>query len=295
MKRSPSLVLLLCLGLLQPVASLQAAPVSPQDIDQLARDYLARHETTVLPPTLTFPEALRIQDAFLRRLEPELGKPVGYKVGLVTREMQQRFGVEAPVRGVLLQKMLLADGAELPALFGVRPILEADLIVVVKDKGINRARSLRDAAEHLSEVVAFIELPDAFLATNPPPSGASLTAANVGARFGVLGQRRAMQSTPAFLHALEAMDVTITDGAGASLGHGQGRVILDHPLNAVLWLVEDLQRAGRRLKAGDLISLGSIKAVPSPAGRTVKVRYEGLPGGPLSVSVTISGAGGAVR
>jgi hypothetical protein len=34
-----------------------------------------------------------------------------------------------------------------------------------------------------------------------------------------------------------------------------------------------------------MISLGSIKALPAPSGKSVSVRYDGLPSGPLEVSV----------
>ena len=266
--------------------ALAALPPSSA-IDTLAKDYLARREARSFSQRLTPPEALIVQNSFVKKLQPSLGRPVGYKVGLVTREAQQRFGVEAPVRGVLLEKMLLPNDSEVPANFAVRPILEADLIVVVKDKGINKARSVLEVAEHLKDVVAFIELPDSFIATNPPPDGAMLTAGNVGARLGVLGQRLPVGSTADFVQALGEMTVTIIDQSGAELGRGQGKVILDHPLNAVLWLMEELHSAGIQLKPGDLLSLGSIKAIPAPTGKTITVRYQGLPGGPMTVSVRL--------
>ncbi len=262
-----------------------AAPLPAQFIEQMAEDYFAQREVKAFNKSLSMPEALVAQRSFVRRLESRLGNPVGYKVGLVTREMQGRFGVEAPVRGILLEKMLLPNRSEIAPGFAVRPLLEADLIVVVNDRGINKAQSIIEIAEHLKDIVAFIELPDSFLPTNPPPSGAMLTAANVGARLGVLGNRLAVRPTSEFIKALSEMKVTISDGTGTELGRGQGKVILDHPLNAVLWLMEELHRSGERLKAGDLISLGSIKAIPAPAGKTITVRYEGLPGAPLEATV----------
>jgi 2-keto-4-pentenoate hydratase len=260
-------------------ASAPAAPATT-GAEQLARDYLAKREAQPFARKFNMAEALRLQKIFVKELEPTLGKPAGYKVGLVSIEAQQRFGVDAPIRGVLLEKMLLTDDADVPTNLFVNPIFEADLIVVVKDKGINKAASVLDVAEHLKEVVAFIELPDAFVATNGL-DGAMLAAANVSARFGVLGQRLPFQATPEFVRALERMTVTITDNTGAVLGREQGKVILDQPLNAVLWLIEELKKSGEKLKAGDLISLGSIKAIPLPVGKTVVVRYDGLPGGSI--------------
>jgi 2-keto-4-pentenoate hydratase len=273
---------LLCALFVSPA---RAAMPSARAIDALVEDYLAVRETRAFPQRLTASEAMAVQRSFVRKLQPKLGKPVGYKVGLVTREAQQRFGVDAPLRGVLLEKMLLPNHAEAPENFAVRPILEADLIVVVKDKAINEALSIPDVAAQIKEVGAFIELPDSFIATNPPPSGAMLAAGNVGTRLGILGQRLPVRDAAGFAQALANMKVTIVDSTGAELGRGEGRVILDHPLNAVLWLMEELHRSGIKLKAGDLISLGSIKAVPVPADKSVTVKYEGLPGGPMEATV----------
>ena len=264
-----------------------AAPPSPREVADLAADYLAFREAKPFARPLTMTEALLAQKAFVKHLQPTLGKPVGYKVGLVTREMQERFGVETPVRGVLLEKMLLHSGDPLPPQIGVRPIVEADLVVVVGNKAINKAASIMEVAENLTEVAAFIELPDSFIATNTPLTGAMLTAGNVGARLGILGKKIPVQATAQFLKALAEMKVTAVDDKGALHGQGQGKAILDHPLNSVLWLMEELHQSGERFKPGDVISLGSIKAFPAPSGTTITVRYEGLPGGPLDAWVKI--------
>ena len=277
--------ILLVISTLIAALPVSGALPSAKAIDAFAGDYLARREARGFGKRLTMREALAVQQTFVKKLQPTLGKPVGYKVGLVNREAQQRFGVEAPVRGVLLEKMLLPNDSVIPTNFAVRPLLEADLVVVVKDAGINDAGSILEAAEHIKEVVAFIELPDSFIATNPPPDGATLTAGNVGARLGVLGRRVPVLGTADFVKALAEMTVTITDQTGATLGRERGSVILDHPLNAVLWLMEELREAGIKLRAGDLISLGSIKAIPAPRGKDITVKYDGLPGGPIDATV----------
>jgi len=191
--------------------------------------------------------------------------------------------VDAPIRGVLLEKMLLKNGDDVPTNLFVHPIFEADLVVVVKDRGINKAASVLEVAEHLKEIVAFIELPDVFISTNGL-DGAGLTAVNVSARYGIVGQRLPVDASPEFVRSIERMTVTINDHLGNILGRERGGVILDQPLNAVLWLIEDLKKTGDKLKPGDVISLGSIKAVPMPSGKTVVVRYDGLPGGSIQAS-----------
>lgn len=278
----PLLWLVLASALPLPAAMPPAAA-----INQLYEDYLARRITPPFPVRLTMDDAMDVQAIFVRELQANLGRPIGHKVGLVNREAQQRWGVDEPVRGILLERMILPEGSEVPADFAASPIVEADLVVVVKDKAINRATTPLEVAKHLKEIAAFIELPDAFLATNGAPDGALLAAANVGARLGVLGPRRPVKASREFVEALANMTMIMTDEAGLEMGRGQGKAILDQPLNALLWLMENLQTTRQSLQAGDLISLGAVRMMPAPLGHTVRVTYEGLPGGPLSASVRL--------
>lgn len=222
----------------------------------------------------------------VERIEASDNRIVGYKAGLTSRAAQERFGITSPVRGVLLEKMLLKDGAEVPADFGSRPMYEADLLVMVRDPSIHQAKTHLDVLRALSLVVPFIELPDLLVAEGEKLSAPLIVSLNVGARLGVLGNGVAAQATPEFAAALAGMRVVVTDGKGQEMASAKGAAILDHPLNAVLWLVQDLARAGIKLKSGDVLSLGSFTApMPVRPGLAVTVRYLGLPGDP-AVSVS---------
>jgi len=186
---------------------------------------------------------------------------------------------------VLLEKMLLADGAEVPADFGARPMFEADLMVVVKDAGIHKAKTHLDVLRSLERVVPFIELPDILVAEGEKLSAPLIVSLNVGARLAVVGKVIPAQATPEFAAALADMRVVVSDQGGKELASGRGTAILDHPLNAVLLLVQDLEKSRIKLQPGDMLSLGSftVPLAPRP-GLTATVRYEGLPGNP-AVSV----------
>lgn len=254
-------------------------------VQQLTDDFFAKRTTSAVASGVSAAEALRLQEQFVSRLTTKLGGPIGYKVGLVTKEAQQKSGVTSPIRGVLLQRMLLPNRAEVPADYGVNPLVEADIIVSVRDRAINNAATPLDVARSLKDIIAFIELPDSIISTNLKVTGNLLTAVNVGARLGVQGERLPVRATPEFVEALENMAITLSDASGQEHGKATGEVILGHPLHAVLWLIEDLRKNGKELQAGDLISLGSVKAVTPQPGQTYTVRYDGLPGGPISVSV----------
>ena len=236
------------------------------------------------------PEALSTTDGectrgkFNRMLEFQLGAPVGYKAGLTNPAVQKRFGADAPVWGTLYAPMLLQSGAAVDANFGARPLFESDLLVRVSNDAINRAKSPEDVLRAIDQVIPFIELPDLVVQAPPKLNGAAIAAINVGARLGVLGTPIAVPTTRGerfqLLDALRDM-VVIVKGDGAEIDRGKGSDVLDHPLNAVVWLVQDLAREGRALKVGDIVSLGSFsKLMPPKAGLAVEVVYEGLPGNP---------------
>ncbi len=209
------------------------------------------------------------------------GKMIGYKAGLTNPAVQKRFNASAPVYGVLYQPMMLQDGATVDAKFGARPLYEADLLVRVRDSLVNRARTPEEVVRHLDQVIPAIELPDLVVAAPPKLNGAAIAAINVGARYFVMGTPIPVVPTTPVTDALRTMVVVITGPEGEQ-DRGKGSDVLEHPLNAVIWLAQELQRQGLSLKKGDLVSVGSFsKLLPPKPGTTIKVQYQGLPGDPV--------------
>jgi len=259
----------------------RAACPSRERVNTLLRFMDAKEPVRGLRTDLSLADGECGRHRLVERLEASDNRIVGYKAGLTNREVQARFGAAAPVRGVLLEKMLLPDGADVPADFGASPVFEADLMVVVKDAAIHQAKTHLDVLRALSLVVPFIELPDLLVAEGEKLSAPLIVSLNVGARLGVLGKGIPAQATPEFAAALAAMRVTVSDPKRGELASAKGAAILDHPLNAVLWLVRDLEKSRIRLKPGDMLSLGSFTQPMRPVpGMQVTVRYEGLPGNP---------------
>jgi len=260
-----------------PVA--QAACLSDVEAAALVANYMAR-KPAANPEGLSAVDGECTRTKVNRYLAQQLGKPVGYKAGLTNPAVQKRFNHNAPVWGVLYQNMMLKNSASVDAAFGARPLFEADMLVRVADAGINQARTPAEVLKHIDQVIPFIELPDLVVEAPPKLNGAAINAINVGARLGVMGTPIAVQRTPAFADALRDFQA-IVKGSGVELDRGKGSDVLEHPLNAVVWLVQDIAREGRALKKGDLVSLGSFsKLLPPKPGLAVEVTYQGLPGNP---------------
>lgn len=273
------------------VATLLAGCASPPPDDptcpgdaEIADKVQRFHElrTVPLPPAgMTMAGGACGQRKFVAALQPRLGKVVGYKAGLTNPVVQQRFGLSAPLRGVLLEKMLLPQGSEVPAKFGARPFLEPDLVVEVASSAIHDAKTPVEVLAQLRAVIPFIELPDTLVDDPTKITGPALMANNVGARLGVLGRPIPVRADQAFADALRDMTVRTTDSTGKELGAAKGTAILGHPLNAVVWVASELKASGITLKPGDLLSLGAFGSGPAEAGKAVSVRYEGLPNTPV--------------
>ena len=272
-----------------PLAAMAACPEGAE-VARLAGDILAGRPAQGYGPSLSMEDALCAREKLVPLLAEHHGAPVGYKVGLTNAAAQARFGVPHPIRGTIFQATIRARGtagspAEVPAAFGALPNVESDLLVRVRDEGINDVGNDHVAIlRHLDQVIPFIEMPDLVLAPGQM-NGPNLVAINVGARLGVLGDAIPAEATPDFAARLGSMSVTLATDQ-KELSRAPGTALLGHPLNVIPWLVEDLKRDGRRLRAGDIVSLGGFSpALPTEAGRTVTATYEGLAAQPLTVSV----------
>jgi 2-keto-4-pentenoate hydratase len=260
-----------------------AAAACPDDavVATFAKDYLAKQPVTALGTGLDAADAACARNKLVADLEKTLGPVVGFKAGLTNKAVQERFGATAPVLGVLLQDMMLAAGAQIPPNFGIKPVYEADMVLVVADEGINAAGTPEEAIQHISAVRPFIELADLMLADPKQLTASVLAASNVGARLGVLGEEAPIDTSPAGVAALANVEVVLTDGDGVVLSQAQGSAVLGNPLNAVIWVAQELAAEGKSLKAGDLVSVGSFSPLTPPKpGQIVTVSYKGLQGQP---------------
>jgi 2-keto-4-pentenoate hydratase len=187
-RRRPILcALAIMAGLAAPPPAAAACP-SHEKVSAIIRAWEAGEAVRGLRTDLSMTDAECGRKRLVQKLELALGRVVGYKAGLTNPAVQKRFGVSAPLRGMLLQKMLLEEREEVPARFGARPVFEADLLVVVKDSNIHQARTRLEALRSLSLVIPFVELPDLVVAEGEKLTASLIVFINVGARLGVVGR-----------------------------------------------------------------------------------------------------------
>lgn len=260
-----------------------AGCLTDAQIDAWVNSYNTRQPAANPDPDMSVAAAACTRAKLQQRLARQAGPLVGYKAGLTNPAVQKKFNTDQPVWGALYLSMLLDDGARVSPQFGARPLYEADLLVRVKSRAINQAQTPAQVLASIDQVVPFIELPDLMVEAPPKLNGNGVSAINVGARLGVRGQPLAVPTDAAgqaqLLDQLRDMQVRLVDGDGQTLGGGKGSDVLEHPLNAVVWLAAALREQGLAMQPGQLISLGSFSALlPPKPGLQVRAHYDGVPG-----------------
>lgn len=279
------LVLAMLPALIPPLVPLAAAEDNLSIARQLHEYYLDARPAPDLLPEHSLVAAKQVQAAYVEILTKQAGPRIGYKAGLTGQAAQRRFGVDHPLLGVLLERMLLPAPAQLAVSDGARLLVEADLVVRVADDAINDAKDWAGLLKHLDAVFPFIEIPDLLYSDAVQIDAPLLQAANVGARYGVLGPAITLQAGEDWHRRLSEFQVELRY-PDASQAQAEGRALLGHPLAAVEWLRDAVHARGERLVAGDLLSLGSLTPLrPVQAGR-LQARYSGLdPQGPVDLVI----------
>ena len=122
---------LVILGLMLTALPARAEMPSEQALKAVADAWVAKRPAPALGVTMTIAEAAKVQEQFLALVAKDLGPVVGYKAAATSPAVQQRLGYNQPLRGTLFAAMLVPGPARLPARYGCRPFIEADLVAVV--------------------------------------------------------------------------------------------------------------------------------------------------------------------
>jgi 2-keto-4-pentenoate hydratase len=263
-------VLAVLLAVLAPLPAMAACPTLPEAA-RFAGAVIGR-TAPPLPAAMSMPDALCARDRLVAFLAQPWGDQAGWKVARLAPG-------GAPVAAALLHGTLRErSGAALPAAFGIRPMVEPDLILVIRDEGVNEAGPDPLALlRHVEAAIPFLGLPDLVFGADAPWTPSLLAAVNGGVRLGVLGDPVPVPATPEAARMLAAATVTLSDGTRQLAGGPAD------PLRSLAWLVQELKEQGRRLRAGDHVAVGGFLApLPATPGRYVAT-WAGL--GPTGAGV----------
>jgi 2-oxo-3-hexenedioate decarboxylase/2-keto-4-pentenoate hydratase len=231
----------------------------------------------------TLDDAYGVQDAARPLIAARgRGQPVGWKIGSTSPPMQAALGIPFPCAGTLYagtvhRGHVIADRRDYAKLG-----LECEIAVRLgagmpaRAGGHTRASVLPAVAA----VMTSIELVEWRFVDVKQAGVPSLVADDFFSCGCVLGP----EQRPDVLAGDADIPGRFTVG-GAVASAGSARDILGHPLNALAWLADHRAARGAPLRAGDIVTLGSIVAalrLDRPA--LVEAAFDGL--GAATVAVT---------
>lgn len=197
---------------------------------------------------------------------------VGRKVGLTSAVVQRQMGVDTPDFGVLFADMAYGDSETVPFAGLLQPRIEAEVAFVLGADLPARTVTAIDVLRAVDFVVPAIEVCDSRIA-DWDISIFDTVADNASAGVFVTGSApRSLRD----LDDLRDMEMVLTTG-DTVVSSGRGCACLGHPVNAVVWLANQVAARGEPLCTGELVLSGSLGAlVPAEPGAAYEARIEGL-------------------
>lgn len=236
---------------------------------------MAVHETRELAPSLvtTFPgigveDAYRIQEIMVEQCIADGASIKGYKVGLTSKVMQEKAGIDEPDFSVLLDNMFVPEASTVDLNRYFEPNLEIELAFVM-------GREL--AGPHVNAA-------DVIRATDFVLPAIEMVEKRVVQRHGVVDTIADFASCAAVVlggnpRNLADIDVRTVRGRvsknGEFVTEGQASAVMGNPVNAVAWLANKLQEFGVAFRPGDVVLSGSFTTIiPTADGDSVVASFD---------------------
>ena len=216
-------------------------------------------------------EAYAIQDINTNRALVLGRRLVGRKIGLTSVAVQKQLGVDSPDFGMLFADMAYGDGEAIPAGRLIQPKVEAEIALVLKADLTQAKHTYADIISATDYALAAIEVVDSRI-ENWKISLLDTVADNASSAAYVLS------SQPVSLTDVDLVNCKMQmTRAGEVVSEGIGKACLANPLNAAVWLADEMVARGRPLRKGDLVLTGALgPMVVAHPGDEFQVQIEGF-------------------
>lgn len=214
----------------------------------------------------------------------QIGEQVaGWKIAATSVAGQKHIAVSGPIAGPIFASRMHADGATVSLGQNRMRVAECEIVFSFGHELAPRAQPYT-RAEVMAAVATVrpgIEVPDSRFLKFELAGEAQLIADCACCNEMLLG---APVQPDARIDALPALQVhaEVSDGRRPT---GVGSNVLGDPLEALVWLVNELSAAGQTLRAGQFVTTGAcVPPIPVEPGHTVKADFGWI--GRISASFT---------
>ncbi|MDO5493831.1 MAG: 2-oxo-hepta-3-ene-1,7-dioic acid hydratase [Nesterenkonia sp.] len=223
--------------------------------DELAE---AERSRTTVPrltarhPEMTVEDSYAVQNEWRRRGIEAGRRPVGRKIGLTSKVMQQATGITEPDYGAIFSDMVFENGSEIEHAQFSNVRIEVELAFVLGEDLTGPHTTVFDVMRATEYVIPALEI----LSSRIEMEGRTIVdtisdnAAMGGMVYGgnpVAPDATDLRWASALLYRNETIEET-----------GVAAAVLNHPAMGVAWLADKLAAHGDGLQAGEVILAGSF-------------------------------------
>lgn len=246
-------------------------------LDQAERDHRQIGLLSLAHPGTDLDDAYKIQAAWMELKQAAGHRPIGWKIGLTSRAMQQALDIDTPDSGILLDSMAFDDGAVIPPQRFIQPRVEAEIAFVMKAPLRGPGVTLFDVLDATNYISPALEILDTRIVRSDPATGRMRTVfdtvADNAANAGIVLGGRPMRPLDVDLRWLGA--IVSRNGTVEETGLAAG--VLNHPARGIAWLANRLSAYGGEIAAGQVVLSGSfIRPVECPPDSTITADFGAL-------------------
>jgi len=216
-------------------------------------------------------QAMRIQQEIVRRRVQQGDRVIGFKLGNIAKAMQDKFGVDQPDYGYLLDSYLRHENLRLCADEFIEPYVELEPAFVLKRDLGGAHVTVADVISATDYVLPALEIIDSRI--KHWNIGIFETLADCGSNGAVI-----LSSQPRSLN-----EINLSNMAGEIcydgevVASGNTAAIYGSPVSAIVWLCRRIAEFGITLGKGQIILPGScLAAVKLTPGTHVAGRFSGF-------------------
>lgn len=211
---------------------------------------------------ITVADAYSVQLTQIRQKVNDGAKIEGLKIGLTSKAMQEMLNVYTPDYGFILDTMLYDEFEGLSTDSFIQPKVEFEVAFILNKELKGPNVTVQDVIDATSYVVPAIEVIDSRIA-DWKIKFEDTVADNGSSAGAILGKKRTL------LEDIEdiANIRMVVKKNGEFLDEATSSAVLGNPLNAVVWLANELSEYDISVKPGMFVLSGALsKAVPFEAG-----------------------------
>ncbi|MCX5873061.1 MAG: 4-oxalocrotonate decarboxylase [Deltaproteobacteria bacterium] len=246
-------------------------PSTASEQDVIAEIVAAREAVKSIPlpssklPNLTEEKAYVLQKQMAEKVLSKGEKIGGFKAGLTSNALQQRFGVGSAVLGPMFKSGELGPDAVVDVKGFTRLFIETEVGYVVGEKITQPVKDVASLKKMIKEVFPAVELPDIRFAEMKDLKGIDLIVDAVSSSKYIVGKSLTMDKVD-----VDQVQVSLALD-GKVVNEGKAADAMGDQWKALLWLVNGVIAQGWSIEPGQVLITGAMgNMIPGKPGK-----YEG--------------------